>query len=209
MEEEVKRMDRKIFYVSLVALLMLFAASPALASQPKITITVGLVQYPDPANPGMSFTTNDIVHGRDKGSIGPLYGLPWGTLTQAEISNYELNKVTWTGTGIIHYSVQNSIAAWDGVANVKFNGLTTPSTRFFYHGPTLSAIGRGNTPVTISDGMSFAGVLFSGIAVAQGTADGRDIQVRTTFAGVSIVGSSVLAGIVISAGTITYWYTGN
>ncbi len=64
--------------------------------------------------------------------------------------------------------------------------------------------------VTVSDGKPFTGLLLSGMTVAHGTADGKGVQIRTTWSGVNL-GGPLTYGLVgsIMWGTATYWYTGN
>ena len=203
-------MEKKIFYVSLVALLLLCAAAPALASQPKLTYSFGAIGYPDSANPGSSFTTGDILHQRDIGGKGVTTGSPWGNLNTVTTKNVELNIVSLTGTGISHYVNSNDRATIEGIQNFELNGLTPATTLFIYHGPTFTATTKSG-PQTVSDGKAFFGLLISGTGVAHGIADGKDVQIRVTFTGVSISASSssAFAGDSISYGTVTYWYIGN
>ncbi len=132
---EVKIMKKKIFYASLVALLMLLAAATALASQPKLTYAYGGRSYPDPVNPGTTFTTNDIYHGRDVGNIGFSTGSPWGDLTLVYTGNFEVNLVSYLGTGINHYVNTNPRARFEGINNYEFTGAGW----LIYHGPTFIA----------------------------------------------------------------------
>lgn len=211
MRREAKRTKKKIFYVSLAAVLMLLAVAPAMASQPKMTYMVGGITYPDPANPGTQFTTGDILHARDHGILGFTTGSPWGAFTTVATQNFELNLVSYTGTLIAHYVNTNSRATFGGIQNTEFDGVTTSANLFIYHGPTFTVTTTGGVSVTISEGKLFTGLLFSGMGVAHGIADGKDVQVRTTFTGISLSGPLTygLAGDSIVYGTVTYWYTGN
>jgi hypothetical protein len=202
----VKIMKKKIFYASLVALLMLLTAAPALATQPKLTYAYGGHNSPDPANPGIKFTTNDIYHGRDVGGIGFSTGSPWGDLALVYTGNYEVNIVSYLGTGINHYMNTNSRVRVEGINNYEFTGAGW----LIYHGPTFTATTPDGVAVTVSEGKPFTGLLLSGMTVAHGTADDKGVQIRTTYSGVNLAGP-LTYGLVgnIVWGTATYWYTGN
>jgi hypothetical protein len=205
-------MGKKICYVLLVVFLMLFAAAPAMASQPKQTYEFGSVNYPDPANLGTSFKTGDILHIRDQGGLGMSTGSPWGDFSSVATKNFELNTVSYTGNGVVHYVNTSPNAMVEGTQNVKFVGPTTSiATLFVYHGPPFTATAAGGVLVPITEGKMFTGLLMSGMATAHGIADGKGVQIRVEFTGVSLSGPLTygLAGNSIICGTVTYWYTGN
>ena len=181
---------------------MFFVAAPALAKQPKLTYDFGIIQFPDPANPGTTFTTGDIIHGRGAGNIGFLFGSPWGgVLSVATIGNYEINEVSFTGNGgtkIVHTGL-GYIA--EGTSAFKIIGVGD----FIYNGPPMTASSPTGMMLTIDDGDEFVdGLLMSGISILHANADGRDLQIRVEWNAINYPGF-----VNILSAKATYWFTGN
>ena len=98
-----KKLKKVTLILIFTLALTLTLVMPAIAA-PKLTYSIGVIDYPDPENPGMVFNTDDLEHGRDVGRAGISVGAPWGTGTFTQTMNYQLNTTSLTGNGISAYT---------------------------------------------------------------------------------------------------------
>ncbi len=204
----------KIIKYTVILAMMFFMLSitlaPVLANE-KQSFTFTTISYRDPANPGTQFTKDNILHARDAGKIGTVMGAPWGTVNQIQTQNFELNLTSFTGTGVGKGMNTGAISQIKTSLTFEFNGIIT----YTYHGPSFTATTNTGGTFVVVDGTKFLGLSITGQVVGQGTIDGKNIQTRGTFSGVSISTSPTvpsalthgLAGDSIITGVTTYWYT--
>ena len=200
-----------VLIVFSVALLTLLApVGPAFARQPKLTFDNSNISYPDPNHPGTQFTKDSVLHIRDQGSTGQVFGSPWGIIDSTGVANAEIYLNGYTGSSVSHGSYTCEAGSYDGTGTAEFTGISV----FTYHGQQFTAITNTGGTFEVTDGTKFLGVIYLGQWAGHGTIDGKGMQMRVAFTGVSIISTTYfdnnhgLAGDNLMTGTTTYWFTG-
>ena len=142
-------------------------------------------------------------------------GAPWGTVNQIQTQNFELNLTSFTGTGVAKGMNTGASSQIKTSVTFEFGGITPITALYTYHGPSFTATTNIGGTYLVVDGTKFLGLLITGQVVGQGTVDGKNVQTRSTFSGISISTANVpsslthgLGGDSIVTGVTTYWFTG-
>ena len=152
---------------TLVVLMLLVAASPALAYIPEHgTFTQGITQVT--TSPGTTVTIGDMQYSTGSVASAYLFGAPWGnSISSTVICIFsQMNTQTYAGNGVYKSTDVYAKGVVEGILITKTTGIGY----YTYNGPTFSFSLPGISG-TWTHGATYFGVLGSAVAISMESAE--------------------------------------